>query len=360
MINKIFKTIITAALAFFVVTGYAYAQNVTLTRTDTQLIYNSKNNGTYVLLGYKGSKLELCRVMSYADNAYTTPLIDGEYTLMLCNIKNNEFYNIQIEEYVAPPIEKEENTTYNPNDYPKDTYERALDAYFAFSMIDSVFQTALDGEIGYSVTFANQGKMKQEYINGDVQIISTSDVSASVLNADAGALKRGDVVYFHRKTDGTIKGISLLMRPPLTDIVTSSANYGTSFEQLFSRNGFVGANNQWSVLQYGNTALDGKGVTQYAFGVSGYKTQNTLYLLNKTGNTSLASEIFMNKNASVYVCDLTAKKGIETGDISSINSNITQKQFFNGGTVSFDDTSYSYALVRLVNGIAVDIAYYIY
>ncbi len=250
------------------------------------------------------------------------------------------------------------NDSYKPNDYPKETYESALDAYYAFSMIESVSQTVKNSEKGFTVRFANQGKIKEEFIFEDVKIISTSDSTNSQFDANASALKRGDVVYFDRKLDGKIKSISLIMRPPSQDIITSNTNYGTNFELLFSDNNYVASFNKWGVLAYGNSAQSG--ATQYAFGLSAYKLQNTLYLLNKSGNLSSALEIFMNKNASVYVCDMTSKTGIEVGDVSSIYSALTSSQFHNGGTVSFDDTGYSYALVRLVDGIAVDIAYYIY
>ncbi len=276
--------------------------------------------------------------LNFDDLLANVPHIEGEFCFSINNSATNDGYN--------------------PNNYPKETYDKALDAYYAFSMIESVSQTVKDSESGYTVRFANQGKIKEEFIEGDVKIISTSDSTDLLFDSNASVLKRGDIVYFDRKLDGKIKSISLIMRPPSQDIINSTVNYGTNFELLFSDNNYVASFNQWSVLAYGNSAQ--AGVTQYAFGLSAYKLQNTLYLLNKSGNLSSALEIFMNKNASVYVCDLTSKRGIEVGDISSIYNTLTSKQFYDGGTVSFDEARYSYALVRLVDGIAVDIAYYIY
>ncbi len=327
MINKTSKTVICTAmcLLFAISTSCAYATDIIAFGDGSKNVIISDNGS--------GIKPE--------DISASTPYIEGEFRFSI------DSYN-------------DTDDGYNPNQYPKETYDRALDAYYAFSMIESVSQTVQNSEIGFSVRFANQGKIKEEFIEGDVKIISASDSTDSVLNGSAASLKRGDIVYFDRNLDGKIKSISLIMRPPSRDIITSPTDYGTNFELLFSDNNYVASFNQWSALTYGNVAQAGRGVTQYAFGLSAYKLKNTLYLLNKSGDLSSALEIYMNKNASVYICDLNSKNGIEVGDVSSISSAITSKQFYNGGIISFDEASYSYALVRLVDSIAVDIAYYIY
>ena len=324
MINKTLKSVIGTAmcLVFAICTSCAYA-------ADIIAFGNGSKN---VIISDNGSGIKAKDISS------SVPYVEGEFRLSIdsgSKIHNN----------------------YNPNEYPKETYDKALDAYYAFSMIESVSQTVQNSEIGFSVRFANQGKIKEEFIESDVKIISTSDSTDSVLNGTAALLKRGDIVYFDRKLDGKIKSISLIMRPPSQDIITSPTDYGTNFELLFSDNNYVASFNQWSVLNYGNSAQSG---TQYAFGLSAFKLQNTLYLLNKSGDLSSALEIFMNKNASVYICDMSSKRGIEVGDISSVSPALTSSQFYNGGTISFDEAGYSYALVRLVDSIAVDIAYYIY
>ncbi len=325
MIKKTLRTVIRTAFILMILTSllcvhtYAYERIVAFGEGSKKTIISGND-------------------LNYDDILASVPHIEGEF--------------------VFAANKSAENDGYNPNNYPEETYERALDAYYAFSMIESVSQTVINSETGYTLRFANQGKIKEEFIEGDVKIISTSDSTDSLFDSDASVLKRGDIVYLDRKLDGKIKSISLIMRPPSQDIITSNTNYGTNFELLFSDNNYVASFNQWNVLAYGSSAQSG--VTQYAFGLSAYKLQNTLYLLNKTGNLSSALEIFMNKNASVYVCDMNSKRGVEISDISAIYNTLTSKQFYDGGTVSFGDTGYSYALVRLVDGIAVDIAYYIY
>lgn len=327
MIIKTLKTVITTVLALMILTNllcvhtYAYENIIAFGEGSKKTIISNNS-------------------LNFKDISVSLPHIEGEFCFSIRNSHKDDGYN--------------------PNNYPKETYEGALDAYYAFSMIESVSQTVKSSETGFTVRFANQGKIKEEFIAEDVKIISTSDSTDSLFDSNASVLKRGDIVYFDRKLDGKIKSISLIMRPPSQDIITAPVNYGANFELLFSDNNYVGSFNQWNVLAYGNTPQTGKGVTQYAFGLSAFKLQNTLYLLNKSGNLSSALEIFMNKNASVYICDLNSRRGIEVGDISSIYSALSNKQFYDGGTVSFNEASYSYALVRLVNGIAVDIAYYIY
>lgn len=366
MKNKIVKIttfVISASLAFG---ASAFADTLNLIRQDGKLIYEGEAGKFLILNGYKDGKLKISTPLTEQDGVYWAEDIDEELDLSLGDVTNQEIYDVQIstpspEETPKPEATPTPDTQYNPNVYPEEIYDSALDAYYAFGMVEKVSTIADDGgEELYEVEYACQGEMRTERVSGDVEIVSAPDAASYAIGQSAAILKRGDIIYPDRKINGEIKTLSLLYRPLEKDIVNSSIDYGQSFEQLFSDSGSVGGYTPWSVLKYGEKAKSGKGVIQYAFGVSAYKTGNTLYLINKSGDVDNAIEIDMKDKAAVYVCDFNSRVGVEIGSISAIGSNISKKEFNAGGKVSLEDGGYSYVLVRLIDGTATDIAYYQY
>lgn len=332
-----------------------------LTREDGYLTYEG-DVGIYILAAYHEGVLQKSFVMENKDGVYISPDIESKYDLKLCDVSKNQVYpaSIKASTPTPPPQAEDGKTEYNPNNYPKETYDRAIDAYYAFSVIDSV-KTTLDGnEICYEVTFANQGEIKCEKISSDVKILTAPDISDGSLNQTATELMRGDVVFFDRQINGEIRAIGLIMRP-LGENYLTEPSYGTNFEHLISQEGAVGGMTSWGVAPYGSKIPSGKGVTRYAFGMSAYKSGSFLYLLNSECNLDTALEIELKDKTAVYVCDKSSKVGgIKIESISAIDSNISNKQFMTGGTISPEDEGLSYALVRLVDGVATDIVCYEY
>ena len=362
------KLTLLVSAAMLLSTASAFAQGtVLLTKRDSKLVYNGDKNKVYVLNSYLDGVLKSSEVMQNIDGAFYATDKGLEYDLRICEPLSSQVYdaNIGIPDKTPPTTEedtKENESEYNPNNYPEETYDRAIDALYAFSVIDKVTTTANDsGAVCYEISYANQGEMKKETIEGDITIASASDNAAAMQNQSAGSLRQGDVVYFDRQINGTIKGIALIYRPVRGNILTDANDYGTNFEKLIADNGSVAGYTPWTVLRYGQKPASGKGVTQYAFGMSAYKMGNTLYLLNKSCNLDTALEIMMKDKAAVYVCDVNSRVGgLEIESISAIGSNISKKQFNTGGTISPEEDGLSFVLVRLVDGLATDIVYYQY
>ena len=339
--------------------------SIVLTKDKEMLTYQGSQDGRYVLAAYKDGVLKSAFVMNGENGQFKAPAPKEEYEIRLCDVTNNKIYpaTIQASNPAPPPqTEAEDEQSYNPNNFPKETYDRAIDAYYAFSVVNKVAVVSSEnGEICYEVEFANQGKIKKEIIGKDVQIVSSPTAEPYLAGLDAGSLKQGDVVYLSRMLNGEVNVIGLIMRPPSGNILSDSVSYGTDFEELISKEGNVAGYNAWTVASYGNKIASGKGVTKYAFGICGYKSGNFLYLINKSYNLDTALEIELKDKTAVYVCDKRSKVGgLEIESISAIDSYISKKQFLTGGVIPPDEEELSYALVRLVDGMATDIVCFEY
>lgn len=342
-----------------------YAQGVCLlTKEEERLTYKGDAKSVYVLSAYKDGLLEKSYVMQNDNGLYWAPDFGEEYELRICDILNDKTYSADIQVPTPTPPKEEETKgeqEYNPNIYPEGTYDRAIDAYYAFSVIDKVATLSKDNEICYEVTYANKGEKKTEIISEDALIVTSSSFASGLVGGSAASLKQGDVVFFDRRLNGEITQIGLIMRPSGRNYLTDQNSYGTNFESLISQDGAVCGIKSWTVAPYGDKIKSGKGVTQYAFGMSAYKDGKLLYLLNKECNLDTALEIELKDKTAVYVCDKSSLVGgIEVGSISAIGSNISKKQFLKGGTVSPEEEGLSYVLVRTVDGVATDIVYYQY
>lgn len=264
----------------------ASAQETILVTKDEKMLTYKADSGRFILAGYIDGVLKNSYVMKNEQGVFTAPYMGDEYDMRLCDVENNKVYDISIETLLhTPPSEEitetEKEQTYNPNKFPEETYDRALDAYYAFSVINKVANILSDdGEICYEVEFMNQGEIKKEIIDTDVEIVSSPTAEPGLLGESAASLKKGDVVYFDRMINGEIEGIGFIMRPPSGNTI-NSVSYGTDFEELISTERAVAGYNAWPVAQYGGRIASGKGATQYAFGICGYKTGNFLYLVNK-------------------------------------------------------------------------------
>lgn len=262
-----------------------------------------------------------------------------------------------------PDATQAPTSTYNPNEFP-DSYGEASVAVNAFSVIEQVSSTMNGSEQGYTIDYYYQGSEQSVWLENDIEIVSAPDSQNGVIGSDVSALKRGDVVYLNRAFGGEIKEVALLYRPLSSDIVNSSEDYGTNFEELFSVNGTaVGGYSGWGVASYGSE-IPSSG-TYFAFGVSARRDGGTLYLLNKSGDANDAIELSLPEDVVAYRCDMTDTIGIDSIRMSQITSSIPTSTWEDAygsddSVIELDDTDYDYVLARVVDGTVMDIILYTY
>lgn len=242
------------------------------------------------------------------------------------------------------------------NTYPS-IYEKGVDAIYAPAVVKEV-ETTLDasGNEVYGVTVFQMGEEKKIPIETDVTFASAPIAYSYIEGKDAGILEEGDVIAFTANTSGTkIKNLDFLFRPTKEDIVTGGVDYGTNFEELFTSNGSLVAN-QWKTIPFGSKATSER--YQYAFGIVGKRDGNTLTLINIAGKENEGIDIDLQKDTIVYTCDSSDKNFTEIGSISDITTSIPKSAFNNdegAAELIEGDYSYNYALVRIVNKIATDV-----
>ena len=256
------------------------------------------------------------------------------------------------------------------SDYPKlaatpppPPYERSLDSYYTFSVIKSVSAATGDNGPEYLVEVLREGNEEQLHVSTDVKIAVSSDYYSDLTGADASALTEGDLVYFERNLAGTkITNMAFIYRPVKENIITSTQNYGTNFERLFSTGGRVyasPANEAGTVIGYG--AKEGKNRYQYAFGAVLEKGNGYFTLINRSGISDNAIEVATTRDTIVYTCDISARR--DRLDISTpaaiVASGIPKSEYKDGGVITFsDDWDYAYAFARIINGVATEIVIY--
>lgn len=267
------------------------------------------------------------------------------------------------EETPEPDETPKPQETYNPNVFPE-VYGEASVAVNAFAVVEKVSSSVQDSEQGFTIEYLCQGSENSVWLDRDVLIVSAPDSQNGVIGSDVSALKRGDVVYLNRAFGGEIKEVALLYRPLSSDIVNSSEDYGTNFEELFSVNGTaVGGYSGWGVASYGSE-IPSSG-TYFAFGVSARRDGGTLYLLNKSGDANGAIELSLPEDVVAYRCDMTDTIGIDSIRMSQITSSIPTSTWEDAygsddSVIELDDTDYDYVLARVVDGTVMDIILYTY
>lgn len=352
------------------------------------IIFNNVDADRLVISGYDNDGTLAYSSMFMPENGtVTVPKSAAEYSLKAYNNKTKEISDVIIEAEAtaapttaptATPAPTTAPTTAptatptptsdptNPNVFPP-IYETSLNAIYAFSVVDSVSQEIQDGEEGYRLEYYYHGEKRSDWIKDDIDIASAPDIINGLIGGKLSALKRGDVIYINRGIfNKEIREISLIYQTQQSDIITSSTDFGANFQKLFSVQGTsvnaVGGHSAWTVQNYGS-AIPSNG-TKYAFGLVARRSGNVLYLMNKTGLVNNCIEVTMADDTIVYECDMNARSGIDTTRVTTIPSCISNqtwnKALDNPSTpLTFNaDEGYSYALVRIVDGIAMDIILY--
>ncbi len=362
--------------------------SITGEMSGADVILRDIDSDNIVLAGYDDEgKLVYADGFEVADDGtVTVPNTVLEYDLRAYNTRYSIVLDVEISEAeptatpdpsatatpapTATPEATEEpdatqapTSTYNPNEFP-DSYGEASVAVNAFSVIEQVSSTMNGSEQGYTIDYYYQGSEQSVWLENDIEIVSAPDSQNTLIGENVSALKRGDVVYLNRAFGGEIKEVALLYRPLSSDIVNSSEDYGTNFEELFSVNGTaVGGYSGWGVASYGSE-IPSSG-TYFAFGVSARRDGGTLYLLNKSGDANDAIELSLPEDVVAYRCDMTDTIGIDSIRMSQITSSIPTSTWEDAygsddSVIELDDTDYDYVLARVVDGTVMDIILYTY
>lgn len=388
------KKLISAVLSVAMLIGGigVFAENTSVPRDTITGIATDKENAVFawnndsalILNGYdkETGKLAASEVFYAKDGTVTVPVSTLEkYNFRAYSIENDQVYDVAVKTEATEPTETPVPTAtatpeetpeptkgptptpapYNPNEFPA-VYEKAVNAVYAFSVIDEVADEAYGSEQGYRVDYYFQGTKHSDWLDNDIEIVSAPDNDSSLVGGKLTQLKRGDVVYFNRSMNGEIKKIGVIYRTQSKDIINNTEDFGTNFEKLFSVQGkAVAGYSPWGVLQYGQKSTHNG--TQYAFGLVAKRENTMLYLLNKEGDPKNSLMLQMANNAIVYECDMSLKSGIELGTPLSISSSISKMQWNNAvgetnGKITFDESGYNYALARIVDGTVLELILY--
>lgn len=256
---------------------------------------------------------------------------------------------------IAPTAvpEKTPRPTYHP------AYESEKDAIEAIAVVDSVGIVSTDDDNKYEIKALYRGENFSFIVDNDIGISSSPQIFPEIAGENLLNLKKGDVIMVTCRISGGVKRIDLIMRPADKDIITSGADVGENFEQLFSFGGAIASRKDWKVLEYGkNPPSDG---TCYAFGVIRERSNGTLVLVNKNGLDSEAHYLDLSDNVIVYTCDMENKPELSIGTQSSlIRSSIASKDKDDDDNIIAwnEDRTYNYALVRVVDGTVVEAVVY--
>lgn len=243
--------------------------------------------------------------------------------------------------------------TYHP------AYESEKDAIEAIAVVDSVGIVSTDDDNKYEIKALYRGENFSFIVDNDIGISSAPQILPEIAGTNLLNLKKGDVIMVTCRISGGVKRIDLIMRPADKDIITSGADVGENFEELFSLGGVIASRKDWKVLEYGkNPPSDG---TCYTFGVIRERSDGTLVLVNKKGLDSEAHYLDLSDNAIVYTCDMENKIELSIGTQSSlIRSAIASRDKDDDDNIIAwnDDRTYNYALVRVVDGTVVEAVVY--
>lgn len=263
----------------------------------------------------------------------------------------------------VPTVEPVTQPTAAPKKTPRPTYHPAYesekDAIEAIAVVDSVGVVATDDDNKYEIKALYRGENFSFIVDNDIGISSAPAIFSELSGTDLLNLKKGDVIMVTCRISGGVKRIDLIMRPADKDIITSGASVGTNFEDLFSFGGAIASRKDWRVLEYGkNPPSNG---TCYAFGVIRERSNGSLVLVNENGLDSEAHYLDLSDNIIVYTCDMENKPQLSIGTESSlIRSSIASKDKDDDDNIIAwnEGRTYNYALVRVVDGTAVEAVVY--
>jgi len=266
---------------------------------------------------------------------------------------------VEIEE--APEVNagkdegKEEQDTQSMSKYPTELY-----AVTAYMMVKDASVVVENDETKTLLKVLYRGEESEVLVEDDIKILSAPSVNAELVGENASALKEGDIVYCSTTMNGRLRTIELIYRPTVGGVVLKEEDFGTNFESLFTYNGAVTKANPTPIAVFGNENYQKH---QYAFGViKDGKSGKYMTLTNKKGITEQDMIIDLHDNTVVYVFDAKKRDKTYIGTLADI-----EKSYFIPDSLDEDDNviswsdegDYVYALVRMGEGTALDVAVFI-
>lgn len=249
-----------------------------------------------------------------------------------------------------------------PADDPKNQisrYPTALDAATAFAVVKKAELASVNDEEVIAMDLLFRGDEIQLYADTGKTLVSAPEEYQELAGADLTALKGGDVIYMTTNLSGDLSSVELIFRPQTQDYVTDGEDHGTSFEKLFTANGAVSTKRPTPYVRYGTgTGKD----QQYAFGLICEKNGSTyLTLRNAAGREDQEIDVSLTQNTVVYLYDKTKKEKLTIGSPAEIEKSEIPSASCDedGNIISWDsDCVRNYALVRMDDGIALDVVVY--
>lgn len=255
------------------------------------------------------------------------------------------------------PDNKPDTNPDNPDKQPSDRYPTELDAATAFMFVKSAERAVDNGEEVTKLDVFFRGEETELLVSDDIKLKSAPIVHDDLTGASADVLEKGDVIYCSTNLSGNLRSIELIFRPESEDIITADTDYGNNFESLFSLGNTVTTVNPVSVATYGG---NNNYKYQYAFGVI-KDVKNTKYvtLCNKRGLADKDITIDLSADTVVYVYDKSARKKVYIGTVGDVEKSEIDKLDDDDNVLEWNpELTHNYALVRMRDGGALDIAVY--
>jgi hypothetical protein len=250
---------------------------------------------------------------------------------------------------------EEENNTSAVNRYPTE-----LDAATAFMFVKDVSEVVENDEIKTKLTVFFRGEETEIYVDDDIKLASAPVINSELTDSSVSALQKGDVIYCSTNLSGKLRTVELVYRPYDGDIIMQEENFGENFENLFSLGNTVTTVRSTPIAVYGsNNSLR----QQYAFGlIKERKDSRYMTLCNKNGKSAQDITIDLTPDTVVYVYDNSKRNKLYIGTVGDI-----EKSEFDSMSVDEDDNIinwsddclHNYALVRMAEGTALDVAVYL-
>lgn len=306
----------------------------------------------------KLEKVEMCKV-KITDGICTADIAETEDKQVMLFFSSAKK---MIKDFL-PKEEKnnaDEDNKQEETNTKKSAYPTGLDEATAFMMVKEVNVTSVNDEIKTKMTVLFRGEECEIIADEDMTLFAASDANSALEGEPLSVLKPGDIIYCSSNLSGKLRTAELVYRPTSADIVTDTADYGNNFEKLYAIGSKVTKASPSAVGVFGgNNSAD----RTYMFGLIRETGASYMTLCNKSGFAAKNTDIDITEDTIVYVYDKTKKNGdVHIGDISDIAASGfgSDAEDADGNIVDWSkDFEHNYALVRMTDGTAMEIALYL-
>lgn len=249
----------------------------------------------------------------------------------------------------------------NPDDkYSCAAYPTELDAATAYMMVKDVSSAAVGDELKTKLDVLFKGEERELFVDEDIKIYSAPVINDALCGEPVSALKPGDIIFCGTNLSGKLRTLELIYRPAARDIVTDTADFGRNFELLYTLGDKVTKANG---TPFGIFGGNNNRKRQYAFGLIKDVYSDSFTICNKEGLAAQDIDVDFTPDTIVYVYDKAKKNGnVHIGDISDIIKSGFGRDAMDDLDNIVDwsnDFEHHYALVRMSEGTAMEIALYL-